>query len=846
VKRLWILPFSVAIAIAVLAFTSSAARAQTSVTNAASAQLAARVAAIVAKLTTAQKLALMHGADDPRGFAGFVPGIPELGIPPLALDDGPMGVRHGPSTALPSPLGLAATWDVALAESYGEVLGRDARAKGANALLGPTLNLARTPFGGRIFEGFGEDPYLAGRIAAPEVAALQAQHVVSVIKHYVLNDQENGRARDSSEVDARTLHELYLAPFAAAIREGGAQGVMCAYNRIDGVYACENSATYDILRHELGFTGFVVSDWFAQHDIYKSIFTGLDLEMPRGIIYGPYLTAAVARGNVRQNTLDLHVGRTLGAMLSVGLFEHPPAASELPSVDDVARARAIADGSAVLLKNDGGVLPLDRRRLHSLAIVGPGADPLPAFGGGSARVEQSGNNPSPLAALRAAAPGVDIRYAYAQAVPFEDDVPSVDTLALEPAPRGGHGLSGAYYANGELSGTPALRRVDRSIAFDFNSDPPADALPYPGSIRWSGIFRVPADGMYAIGAEGRCACRLRVGAALLLDAWNRAPSDAPVPPAPIALRAGIAYPIVFDWRRGGDTFVRLIWKVPPGVATPDIARAAAVAKNADAAIVFVGDYETEGRDRTSLALLGAQNELITAVAAVNRHTVVVVDSGGAIVMSSWLARVPAVLEAWYPGEAAGTSAADLLFGDVAPSGKLPLTFPADEGAVPARPLYPPGPGEGPARSIRYAEGLAIGYRWYDANARAPQFPFGFGLSYTTFAFAHLAAPPRLEREALNVSVDVTNTGTSPGSEVAQLYVTFPPSSGEPPRILRDFVKVPLAAQETRTIHFTLARDALQTWSAQTHGWHVVPGTYMLAVGSSSRDLPLATSVDVQP
>lgn len=803
-----------------------------------------RVDALLPHLSMVQKLAFLHGAADPHGFAAYVPGIPALGVPPLTLDDGPAGLRDGFSSALPAPLALAATWNASAATAYGDVLGRDARAKGADVLLGPTVNIARVPVDGRNFEAFGEDPYLAAQVVAPEIEAIQAHHVIATVKHYALNNQQTGQHRDSFDVDPRTFHEIYEPAFAAAVQGARGGAVMCAYNQIDGVWACENKLMLGLLENRLGFGGFVLSDFYAQHDIYKSIFNGLDLEMPKGIIYGAPLTAAVASGNVRPATIDQHMRRILGSMVRTGLFDDPPAAGTLPAQSDLAVARSIAGESAVLLKNDAGVLPLDRSRLRSVAIVGSGAAPAPVFGGGSALV-RSADATSPLAALRdALGDGVTVRYAYAQGVPFLDDTPTVDSLALTPPlPARGNGLRGEYFANANLAGAPTLARTDDRIDFDWGTEPPTPALPYASSVRWTGSLRVPVDGSYALGMEGRCACRLRVGTTVLLDAWNRSFAAPPVPLASIRLEKGTRYPIEIDWRPGGDDFVRLEWRPPVNAPNLDIERAVAAAKASDAAVVFVGDYETEGRDRTTLELQGRQNDLIAAVAAVNSRTIVVLNTGSAVLLP-WLTHVAAVVEMWYPGEAAGLATADILTGAVDPAGKLPLTFPATNEAVPAAPLYPAEPGEGPARQIVYAEKLDVGYRWYDDRNVAPAFPFGFGLSYTTFALRNLriASKGAGAARAVSVDADVANNGAVSGTAVVQLYVGYPDSAGEPPRQLRGIARVPLAAGTAASAHFTLHDDAFTIWDSARE--RVVPGTYKIMVGSSSRDLPLAGTIDL--
>ncbi len=800
-----------------------------------------RVDALLARLSMAQKLATLHGADDPHGFAAYVPGIPEFGVPALTLDDGPAGVRDGFSTALPSPLALAATWDASAAASYGDVLGGDARAKGADVLLGPTVNIARVPLNGRNFEAFGEDPYLAADIVAPEIAAIGAHHVIAVVKHYALNNQQTGQHRDSSDVDPRTFHEIYEPAFAAAVQDAHAAAVMCAYNQIDGVWACENAATLGLLRSELGFDGFVLSDFYAQHDLYRSIFNGLDLEMPKGIIYGAPLTAAVASRNVKPATIDMHVRRILRAMIRTGVFDDPPGRAAPEPRSDSATARAVADESAVLLKNAAGILPLDARRLRSVAVIGSTAEPAPVLGGGSALVRNA-DAVSPLAALRASLDGVVVRYAYAQGVPFADDAPTVDSLALNPpAPSSAHGLRGEYFPNGNLAGAPALVRTDDRLDFNWGTEPPTPALPYDSSVRWTGSLRVPVTGSYVIGMEGRCVCRLRVGATTLLDAWNASADTGSGPTTTLSLQAARTYPLEVDWRRGGDNFVRLEWRPPPAAPNLDIERAVALAKASDVAIVFAGDYETEGRDRATLSLLGRQDDLIAAVAAVNPKTVVVLNTGAAVLMP-WLNRVAAVVEMWYPGEAAGPATADVLSGAVDPSGKLPLTFPSSDVDVPAAPIYAAQPFLGPSRPVPYAEKRDIGYRWYDDFAKTPAFPFGFGLSYTTFRLANLriamsgSGPARV----VSADADVTNTGNVAGTAVVQVYVAYPHAAGEPPHQLRGIARVPLAAGEAATAHVVLSPAAFAIWNGR--GQTVEPGSYQIMVGTSSRDLPLTATI----
>jgi len=743
-----------------------------------------------------------------------VPGIAALGVPPLDLDDGPAGVRDGWSFAFPAPIAVAATWNPELAAAYGSALGNDARAKAANVLLGPAIDLARVPTNGRTFEAFGEDPWLASAIAVPEIRAIQATHVIAVAKHYVAYNQQTGAHRADVLVAPRPLHELYLAPFAAAVRDADVGGVMCSYNRIGGDWSCENPVTLGILERELGFAGFVVSDWYAQHDVYKSLFNGLDLEMPQGLIYGDYLTGAVARGNAPMRTIDDHVERILGAMDRVGLLDAPPTSEMLDVAGDLVVARRVASASAVLLKNDGGELPLDPKATQTVAIIGATASAELVGGGGSSFVRAlPGTAPGILDALRAAADARMRIVAVDMAPPpFENDAPSIDPLELQSgASPDSNGWTGQYFASADLAGAPTITRVDRRIWFQWGTNPPLPELPRMSSVRWTATLRVRTGGAYRIGADGRCACRLLVDGTTLQDTWALVPGAPSAPLATVDLAPGVAHVVEFEWHSGGDDTVRLAWQPPANAPSPEVAAAVTAARGADRAIVFAGDFETEGRDRATLRLSPDQERTIAAVAAVNPHTTVVLESGGAVVVAPWLANVRALVELWYPGDAGGLAAADVLFGRGDPGGRLPLTFPASDAAVPASIGVSAEPNDGAPRPEPYAEGLDVGYRWYDARDVAPQFPFGFGLSYGRFAFANLMVTRTSAAGDVAVSVDVTNVGPRAGSTVAQLYLSFPPAAAEPPRVLRAGVPLALAPGATQRVRFDLGPQAFRIW-----------------------------------
>jgi len=624
----------------------------------------------------------------------MVPGIPRLGIPDFHITNGPAGAGPGgagtqvPATALPSPILLAATWDVNLAQRYGEIAGAEAKDIGNSLLEAPTINIARIPQGGRTFEGYGEDPYLVGRLAVANITGIQSQGVLANVKHYAANNQETDRFVVNEIIDERTLHEIYLPAFEAAIKEGHAASVMCGYPRVNGTFDCENPLFLSqILRHDWGFQGFVISDFGATHSIVPAVKAGLDMEWPTGIYFSDPLKAAVQSGELPESAIDQMLVRRFSTLMRFGLFDDPPVQQAIPAHQDGVVARSIAEAGIVLLKNSGPLLPLRAEQLKSIAVIGPYAAEANTGGGGSSHVV-------------------------------------------------------ALYSVNPVDGIKA--RVGSGVSVNF------------------------ADGS-------------------------------------------------------------------------DLAKAVALAHSADIAIVMVGDHTTEGRDH-GLTLPDNQDALVAAIAAANPRTVVVFKTGSAMLMP-WIDQVPALLEAWYPGEEDGNAVAAILFGDVSPSGKLPITFPK---RVEDAPAHTPEQWPGVDLQAHYSEGIFVGYRYYDAHNIEPLFPFGFGLSYTTFSYDHLKISPALARfgkasnQSVIVSCDVTNTGGIPGAEVAQLYLALPGSAAvpEPPQQLEGFTKVALKPGETAHIQFTLDSRAVSYWDVSKHAWAILPGTIRVGVGSSSRDIRL--------
>lgn len=680
------------LAITAVFSTCLTCQAQAQRTHMSHTQAVARAKAIVAKMTLDEKITELHGIHTPTEFR-IVPGIPRLGIPPLQMTNGPAGVGPGgagpqkKATALPSPLGLAATWDPGLAFEYGKIAGEETRQTGNTLLEGPDVNIARVPQGGRVFESYGEDPYLDAEMAVANIKGTQSTGIMATVKHYIANNQEAQRFSINEDVGERALREIYMPAFKAAVQEGLSASVMCAYPKVNGAFNCENAPLLDdVLKKEWKFNGFVMSDWGATHSTVPSAMAGLDLEMPTGKYFGDDLKQAVQSGAVPMSVIDDKLVRRFAKMMEFGEWVPVPKPTPIPAFEHGAVDRKIADAGMVLLKNDGNLLPLDIRGYRGIALIGPYAVRPNTGGGGSSHV-------IPLYTI------------------------------------------------------------------------------------------TPYDGLQS-------AMESRI---MLLDG-------------------------------------------------SDIDAAVNAAKHAQLAIVMIGDQNSEGRDHP-IALPDAQNKLVHAVARANPKTIVVVKSGSAVLMP-WIDEVPAVLEAWYPGEEDGNAVADVLTGKFDPSGKLPLTFPRDVDQTLARnpEQYP-----GVDGTAHYTEGLEVGYRGYTAGNITPLFPFGFGLSYTSFSFADLKVAHASGSDSASVSLKITNTGKVAGAEVAQLYLRFPniAEGNEPPIQLKGFRKVQLNPGESKTVELKLDAHSFSYWSVQSHAWKVAPGTFRVMVGDSSANTPLKGTISIQ-
>ena len=845
----------------------------------------------VGRLTLEQKIQLLTGADFWALYAE-----PEAGLRRLVLSDGPAGVRgqswdeRDSSANVPSATALAATWDTGRVEAIGGLLAREARRKGVDVLLAPTVNLHRTPYAGRCFECFSEDPLLTARLGAAYVRGLQRSGVGATVKHFVGNDSETQRMTVDVRIDDRVLRELYLAPFEAIVREEGAWAVMAAYNGVNGATMTESPLLRDILHGEWGYDGLVMSDWTAARATEAAAQAALDLAMPGpASTYGPWgeaLLEAVGKGAVDEALIDDKVVRILRLAARVGALAHtldpprlPPAAPTpaqpgLPSAapthtppelvaeppDGVAVAqelRAAAAAGFVLARNDG-ILPLPRhrpadqpgfdRRLR-VAVIGPNAEAARTMGGGSATVYPP-YTVSPLDGLRTAglhvtyAPGVTshLRGAAARAPWLLRPDRTVDA---------GTGAEICFLSQtGELLGS----ELRDGVTFLWLSGFASSGITEPVAVlQVRCVIRATVGGAYQLGVSGLGHYRLLVNGTEVFEATLTLPEDSDIaealmrPPqrlAPVELAAGQSVDVVVEHDvessplAGLGTMLQLNLIAPHGTDDEEIAAATALAAASDAAVVVVGttaEVESEGFDRTTLALPGRQDELVRQVIAANPRTVVVVNSGAPVLLP-WAQDAPAVLLTWFSGQEYGDALADVLLGDVEPGGRLPMTWPASEDGLPST-----QPVDG---VLTYHEGLFIGYRAFDRDGREPLFPFGHGTGYTTWSHESITldqAPAGAPGVA--VCVTVTNTGARRGREVVQVYASRPDSAVErPPKWLAGFAPVDADPGETVTVGILIPERAFQHWAGQD--WTTEPGSFVLAAGPSSASLPLTTRIEL--
>jgi beta-glucosidase len=823
-----------------------------------------KVDSLLAQLTPEEKIRLLGGV---HGFD--VPAIPRLGIPELGTSDSPFGVRAlGPSTLYVGGIALAATWDPALAERVGGEIGRDARARGRNYSLGPGVDIYRSPLNGRNFEYYGEDPFLGSRIVVGFITGMQRQGVSATIKHFLGNNSEYARNTTDARIDERTLREIYLPIYEAAVKEAHTGAVMDAYNLVNGEYMTNNHRlNVEILKDEWGFPGVVMSDWGAVHSALAAANGGTDLEMPSPDHFNAdSLLPLIKAGKVSQATIDDKVRRLLRNDVRFGWMDRPQLDPSIPHYSQTGREAALqgAREAMVLLKNDGSLLPLNRQRIHTVAVIGPDAYPAVPLGGGSATIPPY----HAVSFLEGVSDflGTHARVYHAPGIPNLKMVARETRFSTEPT-GGRPGLTTEIYRNEDLSGTPNSTRVDKVVSLNAGFDlatllagqleeqPSFSGPPGPLSVRWTGYYTPGSAGTFDLvvqqGGFSQAGYRLYVDDKLVTDRWTWQQAIVEATPVPLDARP---HKIVLEHHTTvgfGSPFFQM-GIVREGDWTDS--SAVALAGRVDAVVLAVGfspETESEGWDRT-FSLPPGQSELIQRIAAANHNTIVVLTSGGGVDMVPWIDRVPAVLQAWYPGQEGGTALAEILFGDVNPSGHLPATFERRLQDNPAYANYYPAPG---TDRVEYREGIFVGYRGYEQNGVKPLFPFGFGLSYTTFSYANVHVAPVAGTSGpgarWEVSFDVTNSGSRAGAAVAQVYIGDSASSvPRPPRELKGFAKVMLRPGETQRVTIPLDVRSLASYDVKGRDWRAEAGTYDVLVGSSSADialrgrLPLARTVTV--
>jgi len=823
--------FSLIVVVVLLSFASSLV----AQSNQDSAAVEKRVDSIVSKMTLEEKIDYIGGVN---GF--YVRAIPRLGLPALKMSDGPAGVRnYGPSTVVGVGVDLAASWDPELVRRAGVVLGEDSRARGVHFLLGPGVDIYRAPMNGRNFEYFGEDPFLAAHTVVPYIEGLQSQGVCATVKHFMGNNSEFDRHNTNSIIDERTMREIYLPTFEAAVKKANVCSIMDSYNLVNGLHMTQNGyLNTDVVKKEWGYPGIIMSDWGGTYDGVGAVNGGLDLEMPSGAFMNrANLLPAVKAGKVSEATIDDHVRRILRRAVEYGWLEPGYDQTELSISRYNEEGREVSLEAAregmVLLKNEGSLLPLDKSAIKNLAVIGPDAYPGEPVGGGSARVVPF-NTVSFLEGL--ANYDKDVKVTYHEGIPTRSEMANETHLMVDAA-GSRRGVNGEYFDSDDLTG-PHTNRVDRAINYgDQNPIPPLH------SVRWTGYYMAKSQGNYEVflqnlGEEG--GTRLWVDGKQVFNDWTH--FNAAVDEAVLPLTTG-AHKVVVEAHlreRWSDPGLRVGIVDPTTVVNEEAKKIAAAA---DAVVVPVGfdPYsETEGSDRT-FHLPPGQDALVKAMLAANKKVIVVVTSGGGVDMNVWVDQTPAIIEAWYAGQEGGTALAQLLFGDYSPSGKLPMTFDRKWEDNASHDSYYPASG---TNDVKYSEGIFLGYRHYDKIGEKPLFPFGFGLSYSTFKYSNLAVEGS-DSSNVKVSFDLTNTGSREAADVAELYVSDGHASvPRPPKELKGFSRVELKSGETKTVNLTLDSRSFSYYDVGSKKWKVEPGEFGILVGDSSEDIALHGSVNL--
>ncbi len=768
-----------------------------------------------------------------------------LGIPIIIHDEALHGLISNGATSFPQSIAMASTWDPALVNRVSTAIAKETRARGVRHVLSPVINVIRDPRWGRTEETYGEDPLLSSRMGVAFVKAFESNGVITTPKHYIVNAWDGGRDSHSVQISERSMREIYLPPFKAVIQEAGARSVMSSYNSVNGVAA---SANYwlltEILRKELGFKGFVVSDYGAVGGVLWAhrnagtdaetaaacLNAGLEMEWPDVNIWGKGLDEAVAKGMITKKTLDEAVRRVLLPKFQLGLFEYPMV--DVDAADKIVQSKAHRDlaleaarKAVILLQNTSGTLPF-KKSIKSLAVIGQDAKDAMPLGG------YSGWNQPTVSVMKGLQDklGPDVKIEWTRGASYGEGggLPAIPPSVLRST-DGKFGLQAEFFDGSELKGNPIFARFDEKLDFNWVNDSPDLKVPANGfSARWTGSLVPPKSGKYTIAITADDGARVFVDGKRIIDDWTE--HAAKTTTAEIELTAGVAVPIKIEYmEKEGQASITLGWRLPNQQA-PMIEDAVALAERSDAVVIVAGILEGEARDRAHLDIPGDQEQMIQAVAATGKPVVVVLIAGGPVTMEKWGDRVGAIVDAWYPGQEGGTAIADILFGDVNPSGKLPMTFPLNIGQVP---------------TYYNMEPSGRGYDYVDLTGK-PKFAFGHGLSYTTFEYSNfkLSATKINSKQSVTVTFDVANTGEVAGDEVPQLYIRdMVASIVRPLKELRDFVRISLKPGEKRSISFTLKPEQLSFLDAKMKPI-IEPGTFEVYVGSSSDDIRLKSAFEV--
>jgi beta-glucosidase len=797
---------------------------------------------LISKMTLEEKVDFIGGIN-----SFYIRGIERLGIPEIRMADGPLGVRNpGPSTSFPASITLAASFDKEMARKVGDAIGCEARSKNVHIMLGPAMNIHRAPFCGRNFEYLGEDPYLAGKIAANYTLGMQSEGVMATAKHYAANYQDFNRHKVSSNMDERTLHEIYLPAFKATVQEGKVASVMTSYNLVNGIHTSQHDYLINqVLKKEWGFKGFVMSDWVSTYDGIACAKGGLDIEMPSARYMNPEtLIPAIKNGTLDIKIIDDKIRRILNMYNRFGLFEKSNIAEGF--IPDKAKSCAVAldaaRGGIVLLKNENNFLPLDLNKVKSIAVIGPNGDPVVTGGGGSSYVDPI-NPVSVYDAVKKLA-GTNTNVTFAKGVYTGERLPQgfFNTFNFYVKNNGvkTKGVTAEFYEGIDLQGKIIETKTFEKLNLE-KDQMKSDVVPDEGfSARFTCYFSPEENGIYSLGVSGDDGYRLYVDGKKVIELWQ---NQGETPSKYEAdFKKGKEYKIVVEYYQdGGDAIIRLAaQKREKKEDAPETYLATAVenAKKADVVILCVGfnnEKESEGSDRT-FEMPFKQNELIETIQSANPNTIVVLNAGGNVEMSPWIDQTKGLLHAWYPGQEGNQAVAEIIFGQTNPSGKLPVSF---ETKLEDNPTFNSYWDDDKDLKVEFTEGIFLGYRFYDKSTVKPRFPFGFGLSYTTFEYGNLKVKNEKIKsgKSLKFSIDITNTGNVDGAEAVQVYVSDLESSlPRPIKELKAFDKVFLKKGETKTVEFTLNKDAFSFYDPAKHNWVLEPGEFKILIGSSSVDI----------